>query len=384
MKEEMTYEDPEFEYLEEDDEPIDWAGMFVKIWNGKKFIIICTIIFSVLGVAVALGMKKKYTASVTLAPEVGTSGSGGASSLKSIASMFGMGGMLSGGSSADALNITLFPEMASSTPFITDLFDLKVKPYVSKKDLEKGVPEMPETTLYRWILKKDAPKGFIAKIKESIFGAVEEEETTVVNPRQLTKEQDKAVRLLKKAISADVDKKTGITSVSVTIDDPVMAAQIADTVCQRLQDKIFKYRTQKSAADLEYYTKLSAEAKEKMIKAQAAYAISVDFDRSVILQSVSSEKERLQQEAMLAEQIYQQMEQQKELAKAKYQESKPVFAIVEPASVPLKPSSTSRLVIVIMFMFLGGAGSVAWKLFVEDFAKDFMTSIKEKLKEEKA
>lgn len=382
MDNEKTYKEPELNALEEEEADIDWVGLAAKLWCSKKFILIWTIIFSVLGVGVALKTTKLYTAQVTLAPEASSSG-GSSSSLSGMASMLGLGGLAGRGSTADALNITLFPEMASSTPFLTDLFELKVKPYVSKEELEKGKPEKPETTLYRWILKKDEPKGFVAKTMESLFGKKEVEESTELNKKHLTKEQNRAVSALQKAIVADVDKKTGITTISVTIDDPVMAAQIADTVCQRLQDKVFKYRTQKAATDLDYYTKLSAEAKEKMIKAQTAYAISVDFDRSVILETVSSEKERLQQEAMLAEQIYQQMEQQKEMAKAKYQEAKPVFAVVEPATVPLRPSSTSRAQIAIMFMLIGFVGSAGWKLYVGDLVASFLKSMKEKMDEEK-
>lgn len=383
MDNEKTYKQPELAKTEEGESDIDWAGMAVKLWNCKKFIIAWTVVFAIIGVFVALGTKKKYTTSVTLAPEISTP-TGGASSLKNIASMFGLGGMAQNGNSTDALNITLFPQMVSSTPFITSLFDLKVKPYVSKEDLEDGKPEKPETTLYRWILKKDEPKGLIAQIKESLFGDEEEEESNVVNPKQLTKEQNDVVEVLRESIIANVDNKTGVTTITVTIDDPVMAAQIADTVCQRLQDKVFKYRTQKAADDLEYYTKLSAEAKEKLIKAQAAYAVSVDFDRSVILKSVNSEKERLQQEAMLAEQLYQQLEQQKEMAKAKYQEAKPVFAVVEPATVPLKPGGPRRLFIAAFIMLLGFAGSAAWKLYATDIISKALADFKEKTNEAKA
>lgn len=379
MDTEKTYNNPE---LIEEEEDINWALYVAKLWKAKWFILIWTVLFSVIGVFVALNSKKVYTANVMLAPEVASSN--GSSGLRNIASMFGMGGMTGGNGTADALNISLFPEMASSTPFITDLFDLKVKPYVSKEDLKKGKPEKPETTLYRWILKKDEPKGFVASLKESLFGAKEEVDTvTTVNSKQLTKEQDIAVNALKKAVVADVDKKTGITTISVTLDDPVMAALVADTVCQRLQNKVIEYRTQKVAGDLDYYTKLAAEAKEKMIKAQSAYAASVDFDRSVILQSVSSEKERLNQEAQLAQQLYQQMEQQKEMAKAKYQEAKPVFAVVEPAVVPLKPTGTSRAMICMVFFMIGFAGSAAWKLMLADIVKGFLASVKENMNEKK-
>ena len=70
---------------------------------------------------------------------------------------------------------------------------------------------------------------------------------------------------------------------------------------------------------LERRRALANEAKEEYKKAQAAYAQSVDYDRSVILQGAQSERERLREEASLASQIYSQMAQQRELTRAKIQ-----------------------------------------------------------------
>lgn len=44
----------------------------------------------------------------------------------------------------------------------------------------------------------------------------------------------------------------------------------------------------------------------------------------------------------LAYQVYSQVAQQLQVARAKIQEEKPVFAVVEPATTPLEPSGTSR------------------------------------------
>lgn len=44
----------------------------------------------------------------------------------------------------------------------------------------------------------------------------------------------------------------------------------------------------------------------------------------------------------LAYQVYSQVASQLQVARAKVQEEKPVFAVVEPAVVPLDPSGTSK------------------------------------------
>lgn len=75
------------------------------------------------------------------------------------------------------------------------------------------------------------------------------------------------------------------------------------------------------------------------------------------------ETERLQNEKDLAYQVYSQISTQLQLAQAKVQEAKPVFAIVEPASVPLYPSSPNKPLIIIAFIFLSFISTVIWILF---------------------
>lgn len=364
------------DFYEEEENPIDWAGMLVKLLRHKRFVIIWTVIFAVLGVGVALILKHKYTVNVTLAPEV--EGRSTYSNLRGIASMLGIGNMIGTNASGgvDAVNITIFPEICSSVPFLTDLFSMPVTTYVSEKAYEKG-KRPKNTTLFKYISKEDEPKKGLSAWLENIFGKdKKKEDNSVVNVSRLTKTQAKVVKYLSKAVFASVDNKTGVTTITVTLDDPQITAAVADTVCQRLQDYVTEYRTKKAKNDYNYYSKLSADAHEVLVKAQAAYASSVDFDRSVILQTVSSEKERLRVEAQLAQQVFEQMEQQKAVAKAKYQELKPAFAVIQPATMPLRPSGIGKKIIVLSFMLFGFVLATIWKLFVVDFISQLKADYK--------
>lgn len=358
---------------QEDDEiTIDWAALFKDLLKHKKYIFMATFISGVLGCAVALMTARKYSVTVTLAPEVNSSSAGG--SLKSITSMLGMGNMAQGAGN-DAINITLFPEVCNSTDFLSGLFDVKVTPYVSKKDLEEGAAPAVPVPLYDFILGKHKPKSLFSQWMEEFFEKEkkEEEEPTA---SYFNKEQTKVIKIMRTCITANVDKKTGVTDLSVVLSDPKVAQEVADTVCQRLQDIVTNYRTEKTYQDFLYYQKLAEEAKVDMVEAQAKYAASVDYDRSVILQSVSVEKQRLQQEAMLAQEIYTQMKQQESMAKAKVQEMKPVFAVIQSAVQPLLPSN-SRKNVVLAFAFVGFCLSTGWKLFGQKKYQELKDIIKQ-------
>ena len=86
-------------------------------------------------------------------------------------------------------------------------------------------------------------------------------------------------------------------------------------------------------------------------------------------------------DANLASDIYSQMAQQRELARAKIQEEKPVYAVVQPATLP-QQATNSRAKRVLIWGFLGFFLSLAWYGFGAEFFKKMRTDVKEKLDEE--
>jgi hypothetical protein len=197
----------------------------------------------------------------------------------------------------------------------------------------------------------------------SLFKDKEEEGVAAkTDPFRLTKDEAAIATALSKRISVSVDKKTGVTTLSVTMQDPL----ISDTVMRCLQNYITDYRTNKARHDLAFTEKLYKEAKDNYTAAQSKYASFVDANQNIILLSYRAEQERLQNEMNLA---YTQVAQQLQMAKAKVQEITPVYTVVQPASVPLRPAKPNKVMILIGFIFLAGVGSVGWILFVKDLLK---------------
>ena len=363
-------------FQEEEELEIDLMEYARKLWASRKLLLKVAGIAAIVGVIIALGTPKTYTANVTLAPESGKSGGGG---LSGIASMLGVGG-LSMSSDADAFNVTLYPDVVSSTPFIIDLLDTKVKQLENEND----------TTLAGYLKEGTSSSliGTIVSLPFKAIGAVmsifssdddKENDNQDINPFQLTAEQNNAVNGLRKLVVANVDKKTGVTSISVTMQDPLVCAIVADTVVTKLQEFITGYRVNKAQEDCKYWEQLHEERKNNYYEKQQNYARYTDGNQGISRESVKIEQARLENEMNLAYQVYSQVATQLQMARAKVQEAKPVFAVVEPATVPLKPSGTSRKMILIGIVFLAVAGASAWILFGQDLWKN----LKEGLKEEK-
>ena len=368
------------QYQEEDEMEIDLMEYARKLWAARKLLCMAAGIAVMVGVVIALTTPKQYTASVTLAPESSKAGGGG---LSGIASMLGVGGM-SMGSDADALNIQLYPNIVASTPFILDLMDTPVKMIDE---------EQPDTTLVGY-LKEYTSSSLMGTVMSLPFKAIggimslfqsEEEETgeKAINPFHLTAEQARTVEGLKGMIAANVDKKTGVTTVTVTMQDPLVAAIITDTVVVKLKEHITKYRVSKAEDHCKYWEQLNEQRKNEYYAKQKDYAEYVDANQNVILQSVRIEQERLQNDMNLAYQVYSNVATQLQMAKAKVQEAKPVFAVVEPASVPLQPTGTSRKMILVGTVFLFVAAAAAWVLFGVDLWKKVKEGLSESKEENK-
>ena len=366
------------QYQEEEEMEIDLMEYARKLWTARKLLLKVAGIAVIVGVVIALTTPKQYTVTMKLAPESTKSGGAG---LSGIASMLGAGSI---GNDGDALNITLYPDIVSSTPFILDLMDTQVKTIDE---------EQPDTTLVGY-LKEYTSKSLIGTVMSLPFKAIrgiislfkdEEEEKGVkeINPFQLTKEQSRTVQGLKKMIVANVDKKTGVTTVSVTMQDPLVAAILTDTVVVKLKEHITKYRVSKAEEDCKYWEQLNDQRRDEYHAKQKLYAEYVDANQNVILKSVRIEQERLQNDMNLAYQVYSNVATQLQMAKAKVQDAKPVFAVVEPASVPLQPSGTSRKMILVGTVFLFVAAAAAWVLFGQDFLKKVKEGLSESKEENK-
>lgn len=347
---------------------IDLMDLLRKVIGIRKKIYKAAGIGLIIGVIVAISIPKQYTVEVTLSPEMGNNKGGGLSGLA--ASFLGSG--VSMGDGTDALNASLSADIVSSTPFLLELSNMKV-PVSGSEEISLS-SYLDEESSPWWSYVIGFPGMVIGGVK-SLF--IEDEDESIFSDKasqgtiELSKKESQKIESLKKKIVASVDKKTSMTSVTATFQDSKVAAVVADSVVKKLQEYIIDYRTSKSKEDCLYLEKLFKERQQEYYEAQRKYADYMDSHDNIILQSVRTEQERLQNDMSLAYQVYSQVAGQLQVARAKVQEEKPVFAVVEPAVVPLYPSGTSRKVYVLVFVFLSVCIVISWNLFGKDLLNKF-------------
>ena len=311
----------------------------------KRKVAIYSSVAGVIGVLLAFGTPKVYKSTVMLAPE--ESGGGFSGSISSLAAMVGMNMKI--GQTGDALYPEIYPDLMQSTQFIVGLFPVKV----TTQKTNESYTYQDYIQKHQKLAILEYPKSWIGNIVEKLKGDTQPGPGHVVDPFRLTKKEDDVAKSIKSKIDCSVDKKTNVITIVVEDQDPLIAATMADSVQQHLQLAITDYRTKKARVDLEYMNQLFDEASQQYRKARQKYASFGDANSKVVLQSVQSQLDDLENEMQLKYNIYTQVVEQLQLAKAKVQERTPAFTIVQNATVPIKHSSRPKIVTLILGMMLG-------------------------------
>ena len=343
----------------------DLMKMIGQVLARWKFVLVVATCFAVLGIVIAVSTVKTYTVDVVVAPEASSSSS--SSGLSSIASMVGLD--LGAGASDEALYPMLYPDIAGSLPFLAGLLDVQVKTLDGSIDTTylayKKVYEKRT-----WLdAVKSAPSDMVSYMKSLFTSGGNADEAQQVDADRLTEPQMRMLEKLQGVFDIFVDKKTNVITISFSDRDPLVAATMADTITNRLQHVVTEYRTRKAMAYCDYVEKMSREANDSLEAAQKRYADFVDRNRNVTSEHVLIEKERLEADKELKASVNTHWAQQLQLARAKVQESIPVFVTLQPASVPALPSSMGRTTMTVLITFLGVVLAVVYIFLAEPLAR---------------
>ena len=369
MDENMNYNQPY-----EEEEGIDIMALVRQLWDGRRTIIIWTCVFILLGLVAALTMKRTYSVSTVMVPQMNSKSN---SSLSSLAALAGvdMGMDLS----AKDLSPLVYPQIVNSIPFRREL--LYTPLHFAKAD--------SAVSMYTYFkeIAKPSPMAYVKKytigLPFLLLNALKKEKPEMVLPSNgsddspkpllLTKDEVKLLTVVAESVNLNVDKKEGLITLNVNGVEPIQTAELALKAQQLLQEEITRFRTEKAQRDLDYIQDRYNETKKEAESLQAALASVSDRSQDVIGSRNRIQRERIQQKYALANAIYTDMAKQLEQAKMQVKRDTPVLTVIQPVTVPSKPAN-SRAKTLIVWTFLGfvlGCGIV--------FVKGYWPKLKEQL-----
>ena len=226
----------------------------------------------------------------------------------------------------DALRPSLYPQIFASVPFLDSLSRIPVQ-------LADGSPDSVLSL-----------RAYLEKQQKGLFP---------LSP-------DAYIDELRERISILPDEKTRTVAITCRMRDPLLAAVVLDSLGRRIRRHITEYRTRKEREELSFATKLLAQAKERLYSAQEVQAAFEDRNRDLFTGNARKEQTRLRVQTALAKEEYARAVLKEQAARAKVVRVRPVFAVIEPPTVPVRPVSPSAWRCMAACGFLGLLAGYGW------------------------
>ena len=326
------------------------AVMVRTLWQERPTLLITTLVSAIVGALVAWILQPEFRSEARIMPEMNN---GANTIFKRLSSVAGFSDVdFSDAESLDAIRPDLYPNVLQSTPFILYLIDQAV----TQTDGQL-------TTVGQFLLTHT--KGW-ALTKLLSFPKTDEDKRPasdkMAGPVRLSAQQQDLADDIGKRVSAKLDTRSGIITITATMPDANLAAAVAQSAMNYLTDYVTSYRTEKARQDLHFYSQRLAEAQKRYYTSQFNVFHYNDNHKSIVMQASTMDRHRMEAELTIAQTVYTELSRQLEQAKLKVQERTPIFKVLEPPKVPLKRTSPKRTIVVAFFGVTGLLGSSVYIL----------------------
>lgn len=336
---------------------IDIKAFFRILWEEKWWVIVITTIVTGLGIIYALKAREEFKSEGKILPEIQGRGGRGLGPFGGLASLAGVDLSSIGASGGDAVRPDIYPNVISSTPFYLELFKTQVH---TKENQLLTFEQYYHSEIEEGI----APDG---KLLQKY--PVKEEGIIVVN-----RLDENRVKALRERITANIDMKSGMITISSKMPDPVVAAETAKFAMEYLMEYVKNYRTEKQKSEVEYLADQVLASQGKYYSTQEKKARYTDQFQDMRLQSADVQRERIESEYRLSSSFYNELLKKYEEAKFKLHQETPVFQVLEPPVAPVLRSEPRRAFIALASMILGGMLAIGivlikrvnWRAFLKE------------------
>lgn len=335
--------------VEQNSDGIDLIEIGLRIWSKRIFIIKVTAIFIVIGVLVAFLSPVKFRSeSVFVLQSSQGSSSGGMGSLAQLAGI-SLGDM-SGGS--EMLSPLVYSNVLKNINFQKELINT---PFSFS---EYGEP----TTLfedYLYIKENRSPLlkytvGLPGTILKAIKGDKPDVVSSADSPIQYySKDEYEFLKEFSNYISLNVNDKDGYITISSTMPEPLLAAEVTLRVQDMLQRYITEFKIGKAKQSYDFILERYEEAKIDFEEKQLAYALFSDANKILTSANARITDEKLRTAYDMASATYRELATQLIQAEIKLKEDAPIFTVIEPVKIPNLRSEPKRVMILIAFTFIG-------------------------------
>lgn len=344
------------------EEQFDIVWLLLYLWSKRKFIMICVGVVTLIAIVKYVSTDAKYKASASILPVVDE---GMASKLGDMGGLAAMAGVdLSQSSNGNIITADLYPKVASSTPFLMELMNEKVKwnePDTVMSLYEHVVQRTPSFGDYLLAYTIGLPgtiKSWFADEESLVIDNSGEEPMYVV----LDQYQRGALSEMSEMIVVEENPIYRTIELSCYAESPVQAATLASKAVELLQKIITEYKTKRARLSLKFIEERYSETMSDYEKIREQFYAYKDSHRDMISERVDIAYQKLSDEYNISYSLLQTLSSQMEQAKMTLMENTPVFSVVEPVVMPKEKDSPSAKWHLVLGVFLGGFLGIGWLL----------------------
>lgn len=338
--------------------------------------------FALIGFIYSVAAPVEYTTSSKVIREVGEGGLGLPPSLSSLSGGFGidLGGMRNEGLSPDAV-----PEILSSREVRLNVArDTISAPGSSQRmTLVEYVNRDPGvgSLILDYTVKLPITLYQLTKTEDAASDMVVQSDSSVI---YMTEEEVRTLKWLAEQINSSIDAQNGIMSIYARAESPQLSVALMRSVINHLTSRVREIQTVKTRRNLVYIRDRFEEAEQELRKQENRLASFLESNKGRTTPTLRFQENRFQRQVRFAEQIYSNLQEQLTRAKLTLERQKPVLTIVEAPSLPNRPTSPRRALIVVLSLILGGIAGVSIVVFEALFKAMEANQKEDKIKEIKS
>lgn len=302
------------------DDEIDLVEILKKIYKSKKIILIISLLFALLGVAVALISPVKYSSETIFITQNQESNS---SSLSGVASLVGIN--LGTSNFGGEIPSSMYPQVSNSPKFKRLLLNSYID-FDNKINLKQYLIDY-----YKLNIEND-------KINSDLY---------------VSELENDCFKIIDKIITININQKDGFISLLSILPVAEYSANLTINAKEILQEIIIDNKIESANQNLIFSQRQLEEKKLIFDEIQAKLAYFSDSNLNSVNSFVINERDKLEAEFQIINAVVTELSKQVEQAKLQVSKDTPVFSTIKEAVIPVEKTSPKRTQIVLIFGFIG-------------------------------
>jgi uncharacterized protein involved in exopolysaccharide biosynthesis len=316
--------DPNIKIIENDE--INLINLLKVIWGGRWFIILTTVVGSLLVLAYTYTLTPLYKSEISLYPVLSSSKPAGLSQLQGLASSFGY----DLGTTESNFNI---PDVVNSK---------RIKLAIINHDWYFSDIQDTMSLLEYW--HKDDKPGIISRI----FGEQEK------NPElKRLKWENQALQKINDRITVSESKKTGLITVSVLSEEPRLSKEIVAFIADALIKYINQVQLKQASENRQFIEERIKETEAQLNESEETLKRFREDNRSIKdSPELQLELERLMRDVEVNQQVYITLKQQYEIARIEEVKEAPIVNVLDEGREAVEKDWPKRKLTLVFLIFL--------------------------------